>query len=361
MSIALSLPLLLVSFLLIGVVTQRYFLPSLENVAAWLKLRENIAGATLLAFGSSAPELFTASLTLVFLQGTASFGVGSIVGSALFQILVVIGFAALVRPGRLRWRPVVRDGAVYAAAVALLFFFARDGAFTVAEGGVLVGSYGMYLGLLAFWSRHVPRSPEEPSETEDGADEGAEGAVSAALSRLSVIALPVEFLLRPIPDPRERPKWTVPVFLLSLVVIGGGAYLFVRAGEDVALFLGVDPAIVALTVIAGGSSVPELVASAVVAQQGKHDMAVANALGSNTFDILVSLGFPVLLATLVHGRIEGVGGPGITSSILLLLATLVLVVGLLALQKFRTGRIFGTVLLLSYAFYVVAAYRGWIG
>lgn len=359
MSLALVLVLLVVSFLVIGVVTRRYFLPSLENIARWLKLSESIAGATLLAFGTSAPELFTASITLLFLQSTPSFGIGTIVGSALFQILVVIGFAAIVRRQPLRWRPVVRDGIAYALAVLLLYFFARDSAFTVMEGAVLVGSYLVYLGVLVFWSRHVHPSTEGPAEQHPAEGDSA-AAPAPLLSRLSVVARPVEWLLSPVPSPREHPGWTLPVFFLSLAAIGSGAYVFVRAGESFALFLGVDPTIIALTVIAGGTSLPEMVASAVVAREGKGDMAVANALGSNTFDISISLGLPVLVATLVHGRIDNVGGANVTTSILLLFATLVAVIGLLALQRFRAGRLFGSVLLLLYAAYVVAAYQGWI-
>lgn len=355
MSLAVSLVLLVVSFLVIGVVTRRYLLPSLENIARWLKLSDSIAGATLLAFGTSAPELFTASITLLFLQSTPSFGIGTIVGSALFQILVVIGFAALVRGQPLRWRPVMRDGIAYAVAVLLLYFFARDGVFTAYEGAGFVGSYLVYLGVLAFWSRHVQPSPEEPDD-----EDHTEAEPAPILSRLALVARPVEWLLSPIPNPRERPGWTLPVFFLSLAAIGGAAYAFVRGGESFALFLGVEPTIIALTVIAGGTSLPEMVASAIVAREGKGDMAVANALGSNTFDIFISLGLPVLVATLVHGSIEGVGGANITTSILILFATLVAVIGLLAMQRFRAGRLFGIVLLLLYAAYVVAAYRGWI-
>ena len=359
MSLALSMVLLVVSFLVIGVVTRRYFLPSLQNIARWLKLSQSIAGATLLAFGTSAPELFTASITLLFLQSTPSFGIGTIVGSALFQILVVIGFAAMVRGQPLLWRPVMRDAIAYAVAVLLLYVFARDGVFTAMEGAVFVGSYFVYLGVLAFWSRHEHLSADESAER-DGAEREPAAAPAPLLSRLSVVARPVEWLLSPLPNPREHPRWTLPVFFLSLGAIGSGAYVFVRAGESFALFLGVDPTIIALTVIAGGTSLPEMVASAIVAREGKGDMAVANALGSNTFDISISLGLPVLVATLVHGSIEGVGGANITTSILLLFATLVAVIGLLALQRFRAGRLFGGLLLLLYAAYVVAAYRGWI-
>lgn len=358
MPIVLAVVLLIVSFLAIGVITERYFIPSLENIARWLKLPDNVAGATLLAFGSSAPELFTALITLLLLQSRASFGVGSIVGSALFQILVVIGFAAVVKTSYLRWRPVIRDGIMYGVAVVLLYFFARDGVFTVTEGSVFVGSYLVYLIVLILWSKFVhPPQKKQTSEQENDAD----GRIHAVFSKLSIITAPVVFILSPLPNPQHKPKWTLPVFLLSLIVIGGGAYVFVRAGETIAQALGLDPTIIALTIIAGGSSVPELVSSGVVAARGKGDMAIANALGSNTFDIFISLGLPVLITTLVYGSVENIGGANITTSVILLFATLVMVIGVLAIQKFKASRAFGGLLLLSYGAYVVAAYQGWIG
>jgi K+-dependent Na+/Ca+ exchanger-like protein len=354
-SLYLAVPLLLLSFLVIGVVTEQYFIPALENVARRLRLSDSVAGATLLAFGSSAPELFTATLTIVLAESEPAFGVGNIVGSALFQILVVIGFAAVVRTSYLSWRPVLRDGLVYGLAVLMLYAFVRDGVLTVVEACVLVLTYVGYAGSLLLWARRTdgpvaadarPAAPQPDRSSRSG---------------LGLIVLPARWLLHPIPDPAERPAWTVPVFLLSLAIIGAGTWVFVRAGVDIARALGIDPTIVALTIIAGGSSAPELVSSAIVARRGRGDMAIANALGSNSFDIFISLGLPVLIATLLWGDLEDVGGANITSSTLLLFATLVMVIGLLAAQRFKATRPFGVLLMLAYCAYVVAAYEGWIG
>jgi K+-dependent Na+/Ca+ exchanger-like protein len=359
MNIYLAVILLLLSFLLIGIIIDKYFIPSLEMIAGWLKMPEDVAGATLLAFGSSAPELFTALLTLLVFRSRPSFGVGNVVGSALFQILVVIGFAALIKRAHLQWRPVLRDGSVYALSVVLLYLLMRDGVFTAWDGVALVGTYGLYLGLLLVWPRFVrTRKPIKKSEAKDTSDRPHTQKVprsSASARRL------LDRLRRPIPDPREKPGWTIPLFLLSLGVIGAGTYIFLRSGEAIAAYLGIDATIIALTIIAGGSSVPELVASAIVARKGKGDMAIANALGSNTFDICISLGLPVLLTTLIYGPVENIGSANITTTTILLLATLLMVLGLLVLQKFRAGRPFGLVLIIGYGLYVVAAFKGWIG
>lgn len=356
MNIAVSLALLLFSFLLIGVVTDKFFIPSLENIAGWLKLSESVAGATLLAFGSSAPELFTALIAMLMIGSQPSFGVGNIIGSALFQILVVIGFTAIVKTTYLRWRPVLRDGFVYCLAVLMVYLFARDGTFTRVEGILLVGTYLLYLALLVFWSRLAKTAPKKNTENEEQTATSGE-----LLQRLALTARPIEFFLEPLPDPKKNKAWTLPLFFLSLFLIGGGAWIFVEAGVRVAHALDIDPTIIALTIIAGGSSIPEIFSSAIVARRGQGDMAIANALGSNTFDILISLGLPVLLATFLYGDIDQVGDANITSSIILLFATLLMVLGLLALQKFRASRPFGVFLVICYVVYVYGAYQGWLG
>ncbi len=352
MSPLLAAPLLLLCLAAIGIVTERRFIPALEIVAERLRMRDDVAGATLLAFGSSAPELFTALVAVLFVPDQASFGIGSVVGSALFQILVVLGFVATLRRTELQWRPVVRDGAVYAIAVVLLFVFARDGRFTGAEAAALLGAYVVHLLLLWFWARvTVDRSPADAGR-DVGRDVGLEnGGLRGPVRRA------VELL----PDPRRRPGWTLPVFVVSLGLIGGAAYGLVEAGVALAGALGVAPTIVALTVIAGGTSVPELFASALLARRGKGDMAVANALGSNTFDIFVSLGLPLAIAIALRGPVEDVGRANVMVSVLLLFATLAAVLVLLAVQRFRVGRPFGVALILAYALYVVAAYLGWLG
>jgi Ca2+/Na+ antiporter len=101
-----------------------------------------------------------------------------------------------------------------------------------------------------------------------------------------------------------------------------------------------------------------MVSSAIVARQGRGDMAIANAIGSNVFDILMSLGLPVLIYTAMHGDLEGIGGANIISSIILLFATLIAVVLLIALQRFKVTPIFGGVLIVLYLVYVWAAYSG---
>ena len=363
MPLLLAIILIIIAFYVMTKIIDEHFITSLDNISEWLKLPESVSGATLLAFGTSAPEISTALFALFLTSASPAIGVGAIVGSAIFQILVVIGFAAIVKTAYLNWQPVVRDSAVYAAAIILLVLFIRDGVFTVLEGAILVASYGGYLVLLYFWARYLePPSEPDPLELVEEETLRHRPGQPHGLRRLSAfVSLPVDRVLGLLPDARQHPHWTVPVFVLSLLIIAGASYLMVISATSLATSLGVPAAIIGLTILAGGTSIAELVSSAIVSRQGRGDMAIANAIGSNTFDILISLGLPVLIYTLIHGPVTDFGGANITSSLLLLFFTLVAVLLLLASQKFKITRKMGWVLIGIYLIYVIAAYSGWLG
>ncbi|EAY30892.1 calcium/sodium antiporter [Microscilla marina] len=388
MSIWLALVVILLAFYVMTEIVDRHFIKSLDNIAEWMKLPPSVAGATLLALGTSAPEISTALFAL-FLEGAnPATGVGTIVGSAIFQILVVIGFAAVVKTSYLNWRPVMRDSIFYAFSVGLLILFVADNKFTLIEGIAFVCSYFLYLFVLFLWTKYVNEeatTPKNGFETPAGSARAEfEGAAHHLDTPRPIEAIekdmedetrrnpfkilqktlgyPVEFLMNLIPDPEEKPRWTIPVFLLSLVIIAGASYFLVVAAEALAKAMDIPPAIIALTILAGGSSIPEMISSAIVAKQGRGDMAIANAIGSNIFDILMSLGLPVLIYILIKGQpLTDLGGANITSSIILLFTTLIVVVLLLFVQKFKATRPFGLFLIFLYLIYVVAAYMGWIG
>lgn len=388
MSIWLALVVILLAFYVMTEIVDRHFIKSLDNIAEWMKLPPSVAGATLLALGTSAPEISTALFAL-FLEGAnPATGVGTIVGSAIFQMLVVIGFAAVVKTSYLNWRPVMRDSLFYAFSVGLLILFVRDNKFTLTEGIIFVSSYFLYLFVLFLWTKYVNEEASQPSngfEIPNGSAriefEGAAQHTDAPRPIEAIetdmedetarnpfkilqksLGYPVEFIMNLIPDPEEKPKWTIPVFLLSLVIIAYASYWLVIAAEALAGEMGIPPAIIALTILAGGSSIPEMISSAIVSKQGRGDMAIANAIGSNIFDILMSLGLPVLLFIAIKGEpLNDLGGTNITSSIILLFITLIVVVLLLFIQKFKANRPFGIFLMILYVAYVIAAYTGVIG
>ena len=363
MPIWLSIFIILLAFYIMTVLIESRFIQSLDNISSYLNLPESVAGATLLAFGTSAPEISTA-LVALFLDGAnPATGIGAIVGSAIFQILVVIGFTAYMKTATLDWKPVVRDSLFYAFCVGLLIYCLSDAVLTVYEGWLLVGTYVFYLLLLAWWTRNVKEAPRDLKMEEQLAKEAAslkQKKKSRLKAFFKLIFFPIDWLINLIPNVQKKPKWTVPVFLLCLFIIGYVCYWLVLAAEAFAANVGISEAIIALTVLAGGSSIPEMISSGVVARQGRGDMAIANAIGSNIFDILISLGLPVLIFTALKGNLQNTGGADLSSSVSLLFGSLILVFLILIINKFKITRGIGIFLIVLYLIYVWAAYTGYI-
>ena len=137
-------------FLGLALVCDDWFVPSLEKISETLSLSPDVAGATFLAAGSSAPEFFT-SLADTFSTGN-SVGVGTIVGSAMFNILVIVAMAAASTKETLNidWRPVCRDCGFYAVSIATLIIFFQDGQITWWEGLVMTMVYFVYIAFMIF-------------------------------------------------------------------------------------------------------------------------------------------------------------------------------------------------------------------
>lgn len=347
---------LFICFYILAKVVDEYFIESLDNIAIKLKLSPSVAGATLLAIGTSAPELSTALFAMFLPNSNPALGLGTIVGSAIFQILVVIGFAALVKTSYLDWKPVIRDGIFYALSIIALIIFIRDSVFTLFETFMFLLLYLAYLIVLLFWSKKVEskKDPDPIIMIEDDKKSVKEKNI------FSYLFWPINKTLSFIPDCEKNKKYTVPVFLISLTIIAGLSYVLVVAAESIGTIVGIPSTIIALTILAGGSSVPELISSFIVSKQGRGDMAISNAIGSNIFDILISLGLPLFIYNLTKGELSTVGSENITSSILLLFATLISVFMILIAQKFKIDRKIGILLIFFYVLYVIAAYLGYL-
>ena len=141
-------------FLGVAIVCDDFFTASLERICLRLRLSEDVAGATFMAAGSSAPELFTSTMSLVSSNATNELGVATIVGSAVFNILVIVAATTVLstkknEPLRLDWKPVTRDCAFYAAAVASVLLVMADGKVWWWEGVACVCMYATYVAFMA--------------------------------------------------------------------------------------------------------------------------------------------------------------------------------------------------------------------
>lgn len=165
---------LLISFGLLHLISEYYFIDSLEAIARRFKIPSDIAGSTLMAAGSSAPELAVVLFAL-FLPGEhQDIGIGTIVGSALFNVLVIIGYVlVIVRPSKIRKEPIIRDLVFYTISVLMLIVFFRDGQLSLVEAGTFVILYVLYILVMYAWSNKFPYADQEKlSEPEPDAEKG---------------------------------------------------------------------------------------------------------------------------------------------------------------------------------------------
>ena len=327
---------LLACFVILARIVDLFFIASLDKISKDLKLSSDAAGATLMAVGSSAPELFVALFSVLKPGEHQAIGIGSIVGSAIFNLLVIVGAAAVVRKAKLSWEPLVRDLFFYALAVGLLVLFIWDGRFTVTEAIIFLGVYILYVVVVVYWRRILPYE-----DTGDDVENphGEKNSITHLLDELLKFIFP------------KKEKYYL-VFLVSIVIIAALSYVLVEVAVASAHILQVPEAIIALTVLAVGTSVPDLFSSIIVAKQGRGDMAVSNAIGSNIFDILVGLGLPFIIVMSIEGSVIEAGG-NIIRSVIILFGSLLLLVLLLLIRKWKVGKPTGILLIVVYIAYVI--------
>ncbi|KAI3351687.1 hypothetical protein L3Q82_020521, partial [Scortum barcoo] len=451
----------------LAIVCDVYFVPSLEKVSENLQLSQDVAGATFMAAGSSAPELFTSLIGVFITKGDV--GVGTIVGSAVFNVLVIIGICGIFsgQTISLSWWPLFRDAIFYIISIVVLILVIYDEKVLWWETIILISMYGIYIIIMKFnrslhslVERHcsragqpclgslrrttavgsvgdcdndmVPLKPDscvvagqdsgvvmvdemlnlhphqlsfseaslrllitphfppftrlrmagcmvinerqrlirarggleegaasveegpganrpwgrengtvaegdaqplegerserdkemareagrgaqlkEEEEEEEEQEEGEEDnppfspfiPPDGCCERVKwLLSWPVSFLLHcTIPDcnlPRWE-RWYLLTFLSSTLWIALFSYLMVWMVTIISYTLGIPEVLMGITFLAAGTSVPDCMASLIVARQGMGDMAVSNSIGSNIFDVLLGLGFPWALRTIV--------------------------------------------------------------
>lgn len=229
------------------------------RLAARLHVRPLIIGLTIVALGSSAPQM-AVSLQAA-LAHNPDIAVGSVVGSSIFNILVTLGLSALIIPLRVSRQLVRLDIPLMIGASLLVFVLAWNEEIGRFDGLLLLGALALYLGLLLRQSRHSARPHTDRVETTQASWIG---------SSLMII-----------------------VGLAMLVFAG---HLLLGAAVVVATDLGFSERVIGLTVVAVGTSLPELATSLIAALRGQRDIAVGNVIGANLFNLLGVLGLTALIA-----------------------------------------------------------------
>ena len=345
MTLLLYFIILIVAFYLIAQVSDRFFIPSLDAISDRLKIRSDVAGATFMAMGSSAPELFIALIAVFHPGGHAEIGMGTIVGSALFNVLAIIGGVALVRKAVVSWQPILRDTVFYLISIALLAFVFYNDEIHLLEALLLMAVYLAYIVAVIYWGKIFPYYDDAvdvgPTEKEPQV---------RRYKLLRFIIKPLDQLLK-VTFPKE--KYFIVNFSVSIIWIGLMSWVLVNSAIQISAILNVPEGIIALTVLAVGTSIPDMISSLIVAKKGRGGMAISNALGSNIFDILLGLGIPWLIVILLTGESVDVFSENIFLSVILLFSSVVIFYLLLMIRRWQIRKPTGIFLLALYLGYLI--------
>jgi cation:H+ antiporter len=242
-----------------------------SRLAVSLGVTPLVLGITVVAVGTSTPELavgITASL-----QGSGALAVGNIAGTNVFNILFILGLSAMLQPLPLHLHILKLELPVIIASAVLMTGLAWDGVLTRLDGGVLFGAAVLYTVALIRMSRGEAQAVKEDFREMYGAD--------AVMTGQTVV--------------RTRVRYAV-VLAAGLGLSVLGADWLVTGVIDIARVLGISEAMIGLTIIAIGTSAPELVTTIVATLKDDRDVAVGNLLGSSIYNILVILGLTCLVS-----------------------------------------------------------------
>jgi cation:H+ antiporter len=235
-----------------------------SRLAFYAGISPLVAGLTVIAFSTSAPEL-AVTVSSAF-RGQPDIAIGNIVGSNIANVLINLGIAAVLLPLAVSRQLVRWDVPVMISTSFLMYFMARNGLVTRVEGSVLLTLLLGYTVLAVVLSRRESAATQG-TETNPGVPRTVQGALAAGLLVVAGVAM--------------------------LVL---GAQWLVHGAVSVARLLGVDELVIGLTVVAVGTSLPELAVLVAATLKGERDMAVGNVVGSNIFNVLCVLGLTALVA-----------------------------------------------------------------
>lgn len=289
------------------------------TVSRRLGLSPLLIGMTVVAGCTSAPELVV-SLGAA-LQGSSDIAVGNIIGSNIFNVLGVLGVAALITPIVVDPRELRRDTAVMLAASVALVAVAHTGVFGRVVGGVLLASIIVYVTLSYRSERNRPDLPSATLHEHESEEIAGSGSVLSGLLYLGG----------------------------GLTILVVGSRLLITGATEIARTFGVAEAVIGLSLVAVGTSLPELATSVVAAFRRHSDVAVGNVVGTNIFNILGILGATALV------RPVNVAAQIVAVDVWVMLAAALVLVPLL-LWRGRIGRVVAASMLVAYVAYMVSLF-----
>ncbi|XP_041724062.1 sodium/potassium/calcium exchanger 2 isoform X4 [Coregonus clupeaformis] len=424
---------MLYMFISLAIVCDEFFVPALTVITEKLAISDDVAGATFMAAGGSAPELFT-SVIGVFISHS-NVGIGTIVGSAVFNILFVIGMCAIFSREilNLTWWPLFRDVSFYIMDLIMLICFFLDNYISYWESIALLSAYATYVIFMKFNSNvegfvkgcmnknQVVEVEVQPKAVSPGAPEdesklsarprlqrgGSSASLHNSLMRNSIFQLMIHTLdplseefadselgtygkLKYYHTMTEEGKFREKASILHKIAkkkcqvedsekangvasrsdknLPNSSNVEVEvtppmngtAGQEgeavVGETIGITEEIMGLTILAAGTSIPDLITSVIVARKGLGDMAVSSSVGSNIFDITVGLPFPWLLWSIINNmQPVAVSSNGLFCAIVLLFLMLIFVIISIAACKWRMSKLLGFIMFVLYLVFLVVS------
>lgn len=307
-----DLVLLLVGMGVVVVAADRMVLASATLAASW-GVSAVIVGAVIIGFGSSLPEMMVSLLALDQPNGL-DLAVGNAVGSNIANISLVLAVSVIVYPFSGQSKVIKREGVLMALSLVLASVLLWDGALSRVDGGVLFSALVVAGVFVVSWSKRA--RPEE-------------------IPQVDVL-------------PPDRPRWvTLLVAIVALLALLGGARAMVVGAENIALEIGLSEGVVGLTILALGTSLPELGTVIASARRGRNDLVLGNVMGSNVFNALGVVG------------VSGLVGPGVLVTNfrpdLVVMVVVAAIAGVVAWSGDRLQRWEGVLLLGAYPLAIALA------
>ena len=306
-------------FIMVGIVLGLWGADRLTEgsvaVAERMNIPQIVIGLTVVAMGTSMPE-FCVSL-ISALKGTPDLAVGNVVGSNIFNSLFIVGITAAIAPMAILRATVMKDIPFALVASVILLMMCLDGRIGRIDAAVLFSLFMIFMFMTLKSAKINKQELEEENKL-------AEKALKSV--------------------PKMSPAMSVVWILAGLACLIGGSTLFVEGASKLATSLGVSEAVVGLTIVAGGTSLPELATSIVSARKGSSGIAIGNVLGSNVFNILCILG--------VTGLICPMQLQGITDTDLSMLVISMIMIWFFSFTKYIIERWEGLILSATFIGYI---------
>ncbi|WP_455449425.1 calcium/sodium antiporter [Natrinema thermotolerans] len=263
-----------VASLIVGVLAlwigARFLVTGASRLAGAAGIPALVVGLTVVAFGTSAPEIVVS--TGAALEGRGDVAVGNVVGSNVFNLGVILGLVAVIAPFRVSEPLLRRDVLAMAASTAVAVAVLANGLVSRLEGAVLLALLAGYLAALVIAVKNGDEAAEPTGDSSGATDGGTAPAGAGGTGR----------------DVRLGLEAGRTVAGLAIVIVGGR--VLVDAAVGLALSVGISEWVIGATIVAAGTSLPELVTSVVAARQGDTGIAAGNVVGSSVFNVLGVLG-----------------------------------------------------------------------